>query len=249
MRRSRSRSRSSAGASTSSARPSRSSSGRVMTGYWYRFPDSRTRSGSRKFSGRPPSLPSRWSIPRVPVQQAVEGRPPAGSTSCIRRTIHPCRISSRIGLSYRARISSMRRRPSTSAPTSLSCPSASTIKGATRFGQTTQQNVGRLFAIILDNQVISAPQIREPILGGSGQISGSFTAAERQRPRRAAARRRAAGRPDDRRRAHRGSEPWRGFHRGRHLRHAGRRGAGLRLHARWSTASSAPWRTSVWPPT
>jgi SecD/SecF fusion protein len=32
-----------------------------------------------------------------------------------------------------------------------------------------------LFAIILDNQVISAPQIREPILGGTGQISGNFT--------------------------------------------------------------------------
>jgi|APFEC2959095171_1045051.scaffolds.fasta_scaffold00002_419 SecD/SecF fusion protein len=49
-------------------------------------------------------------------------------------------------------------------------------KGASRFAQATQQNVGRPFAIILDNQVISAPQIREPILGGSGQISGSFTA-------------------------------------------------------------------------
>ena len=48
-------------------------------------------------------------------------------------------------------------------------------RGATRFGQATQENVGRLFAIILDNQVISAPQIREPILGGSGQISGNFT--------------------------------------------------------------------------
>ena len=48
-------------------------------------------------------------------------------------------------------------------------------RGATRFGQTTQSNVGRLFAIILDDQVISAPQIREPILGGTGQISGSFT--------------------------------------------------------------------------
>lgn len=48
-------------------------------------------------------------------------------------------------------------------------------QGATRFGQATQQNVGRLFAIILDDEVISAPQIREPILGGTGQISGSFT--------------------------------------------------------------------------
>jgi preprotein translocase subunit SecD len=47
--------------------------------------------------------------------------------------------------------------------------------GARRFAQATQQNVGRPFAIILDNEVISAPVIREPILGGSGQISGNFT--------------------------------------------------------------------------
>jgi len=47
--------------------------------------------------------------------------------------------------------------------------------GARRFAQVTQQNVGRPFAIILDNEVISAPVIREPILGGSGQISGNFT--------------------------------------------------------------------------
>ncbi len=47
--------------------------------------------------------------------------------------------------------------------------------GARRFAQATQENVGRPFAIVLDNEVISAPVIREPILGGSGQISGSFT--------------------------------------------------------------------------
>src|SRR5499426_3716074 len=46
--------------------------------------------------------------------------------------------------------------------------------GARRFAQVTQENVGRPFAIVLDNEVISAPVIREPILGGSGQISGSF---------------------------------------------------------------------------
>jgi preprotein translocase subunit SecD len=50
--------------------------------------------------------------------------------------------------------------------------------GARRFAQITQQNVGRPFAIVLDNKVISAPVIREPILGGSGQISGSFTVQE-----------------------------------------------------------------------
>ncbi len=48
-------------------------------------------------------------------------------------------------------------------------------QGARRFAQVTQENVGRPFAIVLDNKVISAPVIREPITGGSGQISGNFT--------------------------------------------------------------------------
>ncbi len=47
--------------------------------------------------------------------------------------------------------------------------------GGRRFARVTQENVGRPFAIVLDNNVISAPVIREPILGGSGQISGNFT--------------------------------------------------------------------------
>ena len=48
--------------------------------------------------------------------------------------------------------------------------------GARRFAETTRQNVRKRFAIVLDNKVISAPVINEPITGGSGQISGSFTA-------------------------------------------------------------------------
>jgi protein-export membrane protein SecD len=47
--------------------------------------------------------------------------------------------------------------------------------GARRFADATKENVGKPFAIVLDNKVISAPVIREPILGGSGQISGSFS--------------------------------------------------------------------------
>ncbi len=47
--------------------------------------------------------------------------------------------------------------------------------GARQFGDVTKANTGRRFAIVLDNKVISAPVIREPILGGSGEISGSFT--------------------------------------------------------------------------
>jgi preprotein translocase subunit SecD len=47
--------------------------------------------------------------------------------------------------------------------------------GSRKFAQATSENVGLPFAIVLDNEVISAPVIREPITGGSGQISGSFT--------------------------------------------------------------------------
>jgi preprotein translocase subunit SecD len=47
--------------------------------------------------------------------------------------------------------------------------------GSRKFAQATTEGVGQRFAIVLDNQVISAPVIREPITGGQGQISGSFT--------------------------------------------------------------------------
>lgn len=47
--------------------------------------------------------------------------------------------------------------------------------GARKFGNFTKDNVGKPFAIVLDDKVLSAPVIREPILGGSGQISGNFT--------------------------------------------------------------------------
>jgi len=47
--------------------------------------------------------------------------------------------------------------------------------GARKFAEVTKQNVGKRFAIVLDNKVISAPVINEPIPGGAGQISGNFT--------------------------------------------------------------------------
>ena len=47
--------------------------------------------------------------------------------------------------------------------------------GGRKFADVTKQNVGKRFAIVLDNKVISAPVINEPIPGGAGQISGSFT--------------------------------------------------------------------------
>lgn len=50
--------------------------------------------------------------------------------------------------------------------------------GAQRFCRLTQNNVGRPFAIVLDDEVISAPRINEQICGGSGQISGDFSTQE-----------------------------------------------------------------------
>lgn len=47
--------------------------------------------------------------------------------------------------------------------------------GAQKFARITQEHVGEPFAVVLDNAVITAPNINEPIIGGSGQISGHFT--------------------------------------------------------------------------
>ncbi len=50
--------------------------------------------------------------------------------------------------------------------------------GAQKFGKITTENVGRRLAIVLDNTVISAPQIREAITAGTGTISGGFSFQE-----------------------------------------------------------------------
>ena len=47
--------------------------------------------------------------------------------------------------------------------------------GANTFARVTTQNVNKRFAMVLDGKILSAPSINEPILGGSAQISGSFT--------------------------------------------------------------------------
>jgi len=52
--------------------------------------------------------------------------------------------------------------------------------GAKRFGDATRENIGKLFAIVLDEKVISAPVIRDAILGGTGVISGNFTTQSAQ---------------------------------------------------------------------
>ncbi len=53
-------------------------------------------------------------------------------------------------------------------------------QGGAKFAQLSTENTGKLFAIILDGEVISSPSFNEPILGGSAQISGSFTTESAQ---------------------------------------------------------------------
>ncbi len=52
--------------------------------------------------------------------------------------------------------------------------------GGRKFGEATRTGVGKIFAIVLDDIVISAPRISTPIPGGSGSITGSFTVQEAQ---------------------------------------------------------------------
>ncbi|TPK97948.1 MULTISPECIES: protein translocase subunit SecDF [unclassified Mesorhizobium] len=111
----------------------------------------------------------------VPVQDAMKNRPPAGDSVLYSQDDPPVPylVENRVIVSGEDL--------SNASPTYNSQTNEPVVsftfnsRGATRFGQATQQNVGKPFAIVLDNQVISAPVIREPILGGSGQISGNFT--------------------------------------------------------------------------
>lgn len=53
-------------------------------------------------------------------------------------------------------------------------------EGASKLAVFSQSNIARPFAIVVDDRVISAPTIQDPILNGEGMISGSFTMAEAQ---------------------------------------------------------------------
>lgn len=110
----------------------------------------------------------------IPVQEAIDGRPPA--TSEVLPSVEgdqPYLVEIRELVSGESLTDSQAGFDQRTNEPIVTFRFDS--RGAQAFGAATQQNVGRPFAIVLDNQVISAPVINEPILGGSGQISGSFT--------------------------------------------------------------------------
>jgi len=106
--------------------------------------------------------------------QVAQGRAPAGS-----QVLPMADGSGAIAVARRAMVSGEQISSAAQAFDPQSGAPVVTIRfdsaGARRFGRTTTENVGKPFAIILDNKVLSAPNINEPILGGTAQISGGFT--------------------------------------------------------------------------
>lgn len=111
----------------------------------------------------------------VPIQEAIDGRPPAGTEVLYSQDDPPVPyvVEKRVLVSGEDLVDAQANINQQTSEPVVSFRFNS--KGALRFAEATQQNVGKPFAIILDNQVISAPRINEPIIGGSGQISGNFT--------------------------------------------------------------------------
>jgi preprotein translocase subunit SecD len=106
-------------------------------------------------------------------QQALEGRPPPESELLYSRDKLPYVIERRVMVSGEDLVDAQTGfDPQTREPV---VNFRFNNSGARRFALVTQENVGKPFAIVLDNEVVSAPVIRTAITGGSGQISGSFT--------------------------------------------------------------------------
>ena len=104
--------------------------------------------------------------------------PAARLSRCCRPTRGEARTRSNDSRCCRAIASPTRPPASTIAPGSRWSRSGSIPWARKRFGDITRAHVGEPFAIVLDGKVLSAPVIQEPIIGGSGQISGNFTVAE-----------------------------------------------------------------------
>ncbi|MER8386241.1 hypothetical protein NKG60_03055 [Mesorhizobium sp. M1428] len=112
----------------------------------------------------------------MPVDEAIGGRPPVGSAVFYSMDDPPVPylIENRVILSGKNVLDAQATRNLATDEPVVSFRLDS--RGTARFKWATTQNIGKPFAVILDDKVISAPVIREPIEGDTGQISGNFTA-------------------------------------------------------------------------
>jgi preprotein translocase subunit SecD len=126
--------------------------------------------------GRTAKLEFRMVDQSMSVEQALASRPPPGSeilSGTKEEGGRPYLIEKRVVVSGGDLVDAqVAFDPRTQEPVVSMRFNAS---GAKRWARATTDNVGRPFAIILDNKVISAPRINEPITGGQSQISGNFT--------------------------------------------------------------------------
>jgi len=110
----------------------------------------------------------------MPAHEAVSGTPPAGSVVVYGIDAQPLLLERRVVVSGENIVDAQ-----ASVDKYIQQPVVTFVfdeEGKAKFGKATAENVGRQLAIVLDEKALSVPVIREPILGGSGQISGDFTA-------------------------------------------------------------------------
>lgn len=109
----------------------------------------------------------------MPAHEAAAGEPPAGSVVVYSSDRQPFLLERRVVVSGENIVDAQ-----AGLDKYIQQPVVTFVfdeDGKARFGKATAENVGRQIAIVLDETVMSAPVIREPILGGTGQISGDFT--------------------------------------------------------------------------
>lgn len=116
----------------------------------------------------------------IPVEQAISGTPPAGSVIVYGADTLPLLLERRVAVSGENIVDAQ-----ASIDKYIQLPVVTFVfdkDGSAKFGKATAENVGRRLAIVLDGTALSVPVIREPILGGTGQISGDFTYESRTWP-------------------------------------------------------------------
>lgn len=124
---------------------------------------------------RPGKLEFRLISATMTAAQAVAGRPPRASEVLYDASKTPYLVEKQVMISGRDLVDAYVTLDPYSGPVVAFQFNASATE---KFGRLTQANVDRAFAIVFDNEVLSAPVIREPIPSGRGQISGAFTVKE-----------------------------------------------------------------------
>ncbi|RAZ89110.1 hypothetical protein DPM33_19290 [Mesorhizobium hawassense] len=131
--------------------------------------------GVGKILARPGRLSFRLVDTSMPVNDAVNASPPAGSSVLYSLDDPPVSylVEDRVIVAGKSVVDAQATTNSSSSEPVVAFRLDS--RGTERFKWATTRNIGKPFAVILDDQVISAPIIREPIEHGTGQISGNFT--------------------------------------------------------------------------